>query len=114
MGYPRATRRAWTSRTALPVAPTVSEGPGEPMLIGSYLQVGLDVPQQLLLRAGPHHARLLLAAGEQDQGRNAQDAQSLGDFRVLVDVQLHDAQTPVVLARDLFEDGRHRAARSTP
>src|SRR5690606_6270648 len=56
----------------------------------------------------------LLAAPEDLEGGDAGDAVAGGHLRVLVDVELDDADPALVLGGDLVEDRRHLLARAAP
>src|SRR5439155_20829692 len=55
-----------------------------------------------------------LAVLEEQEGRDAQHVVLLGDVLVRVDVQLADLQLALVLGRQLIDERREVAARSTP
>src|SRR5918992_3155231 len=81
-------------------------------------RLGGDVRADLLedgvLPLGPHHASLLLTVLEQDEGRDAHHAEALCGGRVLVHVQLHDAERLPLLPPDLLDDRGDHVARDAP
>src|SRR3954452_24128947 len=76
-------------------------------------QRGLEFSLELALRVGPDDLLDGLSVLEQDQRRDREDLVGRGALRVLVGVELDDAQV-VALARDLFEDRGNDAARAAP
>src|SRR5215207_5190223 len=66
------------------------------------------------LAAGADDALDLAAAVEEDERRDALDAEALRHLLVLVHVELDEAHAPLVLLRQRLEGRRERAARRAP
>ena len=66
------------------------------------------------LRGKPNMAVNQLSTLENEDGRDAADAEFDGDFRVFVNVHLGDERLSVVLSGKFVNDGAYHAARATP
>ena len=74
----------------------------------------LDSVQEAILRRVADDALDLLAVLEEDQGRNALDAELPLRLRVVVDVELGDLEATRILLCDLLEHGGDHAAGAAP
>src|SRR5438874_5687795 len=131
MGNPRAARRVWTSRTPAPRAPglmvviaLILMPRPEPVAWGvgwlypqggrSGRDVRLDLPEDGVLVPGPDDPGLLLAVLEDDQGRDAHNAEPSGRLWIVVHVHLGRGHALGEVARDVLDDRRDHVAGDAP
>src|SRR5262252_8934514 len=77
-------------------------------------EVAVNKGSELGLRQRADLLRVRLAALEQDQCRNAPDAELAGRTWIGVDVELRDGQLPSVVAGQVLEHGRDHLAGTAP
>src|SRR4051812_32955307 len=81
---------------------------------GEDLQEVAELFHELALALGADHALLGLTVLEDDEGGDAHDIEAERQVRVLVDVDLDDADLAVLLVGDLLEDRGDHLARTAP
>src|SRR5207302_4066757 len=101
--WTRAPPRKWPR--ARPAGPRPGSGGAD----GS-----LDLDLDARLRAVPDDALLRLAAAEDEQGRDAHDAELARADGIGVDVDLDHLRASLELDRELLDDGGDHLAGSTP
>ena len=77
-------------------------------------QVAVDKGRELRLGNGTDLGGLHLALLEEHQGRDAPNPIAGRSVRILIDVELGDAQPALVLSGDLVQDGRDHFTGATP
>src|SRR6266511_3426673 len=111
---PTAVRRRCRSRTASPVCPrSIAAAVMTPGARPSGDELG-EVLEELTLALGAHEALHGLTGVEHHQGRDAHDVVTHRRLRVVVDVELRDAQLVLVLGRDLLERRCDHLAGTAP
>src|SRR5215510_3274412 len=81
------------------------------MVLGHY---ALEFIDDNLLRHCPNDALCRLAVLEHQEGRDTLDTIRTSGAGIIIDVELHDFELPLVLAGKLLDDWRNGSARTTP